>query len=163
MTQENPDVLESPVAIQPEPDNLGSLLAMLRKKKGLSVADVSNQIKFSAMQITALECQDWSALPQGFVLKGLVRKYGQMLGADEQQLLDLLKRQTGAVVERQELKSLQSSADFQSSEPYESSRSGTGMWLLVIILVIIVIAIYGYSREWFTLEDIGLEGLKDLF
>ncbi len=139
------------------------LLKGLREKKGLSVSDVSNQIKFSSGQINSLEAQNWPALPQGFVLKGLVRKYARLLGADEQQMLDLLARQSGANVNRQELKSLQSTTDFSTHEGYESQRSGTGTWIFIIFLILVIIAVYGYSREWFTLEEIGLENFRNLF
>jgi len=146
-----------------EDKNLGMLLKGLREKKGLSVSDVSNQIKFSSGQINSLEAQNWPALPQGFVLKGLVRKYARLLGADEQQMLDLLARQSGANVNRQELKSLQSTTDFSTHEGYESQRSGTGTWIFIIFLILVIIAVYGYSREWFTLEEIGLENFRNLF
>ena len=163
MTPLNADMNEVSGSDSPEEKSLGVLLKGLREKKGWSVSDVSNQIKFSSMQINALEAQKWSALPQGFVLKGLVRKYARLLGADEQQMLDLLIRQSGVNVNKQELKSLQSTADFSTSEGYESPRSGTGTWIFVIVLILVVIAVYGYSREWFTLEDIGLENFRNLF
>ncbi len=143
--------------------NLGLLLKGRRERKGLSVNDVSNQIKFSSAQIISLEAQNWSALPQGFVLKGLVRKYARFLGEDEQQMLDLLARQSGANVNKQEVTSLQSTTDFSTHEGYESRRSGTGTWIFIIFLILVVIAVYGYSREWFTLEEIGLENLRNLF
>lgn len=115
------------------------------------------------MQINSLEAQNWTALPEGFVLKGLVRKYANLLGADEQQTLDLLARQSGVNVNKQELKNLQPSADFGTNERHDSSRSGTGTWIFIILLILVIIAVYGYSREWFTLEDIGLENFRNLF
>ncbi|MFV9473258.1 helix-turn-helix domain-containing protein [Advenella sp. RU8] len=163
MSQFNSDLNEVSSSDSLEEKNLGALLKGLREKKGLSVSDVSSQIKFSSIQINALEAQDWSALPQGFVLKGLVRKYANLLGADEKQVLDLLARQSGANLNKQELKSLQPTVDFSAHEGYESQRSGTGTWIFIIFLILVIIAVYGYSREWFTLEDIGLENFRNLF
>ncbi len=158
----NSDMNEVSGSASLEDKSLGEVLKRLREKKGLSVSDVSNQIKFSAMQINSLETQNWAALPQGFVLKGLVRKYACLLGADEQQILDLLARQNGANINKQELKNLQSNTDF-THEGYETQRSGTGTWIFIIFLILVIIAVYGYSREWFTLEDIGLENFRNLF
>ncbi|GAA4408587.1 transcriptional regulator [Advenella faeciporci] len=163
MTQLNSGTSEVSGSDSLEDKNLGMLLKGLREKKGLSVSDVSSQIKFSSGQINSLEAQNWPALPQGFVLKGLVRKYARLLGADEQQMLDLLARQNGANVNKQELKSLQSTTDFGTHEGYESQRSGTGTWIFIIFLILVIIAVYGYSREWFTLEEIGLENFRNLF
>ena len=43
--------------------SLGKMLSEARERLGMSVADVSNQIKFAPRQIEALEADDFQHLP----------------------------------------------------------------------------------------------------
>jgi len=65
----------------------GQALRALREAQGLTPEDVCSRIKFSARQIRALENEDWEALPTGVSLRGLVRSYARMLGADAESLV----------------------------------------------------------------------------
>ena len=73
--------------------NVGSALRTLRQSKGWSLDEVSSRIKFSTKQIEALENEAWADLPKGVSLRGLVRNYARLLGADSQAIVDSLDSQ----------------------------------------------------------------------
>ena len=68
---------------------IGSALRALRESKGWSVDEVSSRIKFSARQIEALENEQWADLPS-LSLRGLIRNYARLLGADSQAIVESL-------------------------------------------------------------------------
>lgn len=72
------------------PISLGMRLRQSREHLGLSVADVSKQIKFSPRQIEALETDDFKQLPEMPFLRGFVRSYAKLLCLDVQPLLACL-------------------------------------------------------------------------
>lgn len=74
----------------------GQALRALRESQGLTPEDVSSRIKFSPRQIRALESEDWAALPTGVSLRGLVRSYARLLGADAESLVSTVAPQVGA-------------------------------------------------------------------
>ena len=79
-------------------DRLGA--ARAARIKGWSVDEVSSRIKFSARQIEALENEQWADLPSGVSLRGLIRNYARLLGADSQAIVESLdpkERVTGPV------------------------------------------------------------------
>lgn len=173
MTNET-DIAAEPLREERAPaQSLGQTLATLRAARGLTLAEISSRIKFSETQLRALESQSWASLPTGFMLRGMVKKYAQVLETDEQPLLDLLGQQPGLEHARQAVANssgttninLKRSTDYEIRESYSRSgrSSGTGLWLFVILLVLVVIAVYGFTRGWYTLQDIGLDSLQRWF
>ena len=171
MTTETDIAADTPREEQAPVQSLGQTLATLRAARGLTLAEISNRIKFSETQLRALESQNWASLPTGFMLRGMVKKYAQVVEADEQPLLQLLGQQPG--VERGQSTvtatptnvNLKRSTDYEIRDSYSRSgrSSGTGLWLFVILLVLVVIAVYGFTRGWYTLQDLGLESLQHWF
>lgn len=82
-----------------KPDNLlsnevkntasaGQSFATLRESQGLSLAAISERLKFNVRQLQALEDQRWKDLPRGAALRGLIRSYARLLNTDPQPLLN---------------------------------------------------------------------------
>ncbi|HSH42471.1 MAG TPA: helix-turn-helix domain-containing protein [Arenicellales bacterium] len=65
----------------------GRQLRRTREKLGLSIDDVSAELRLSGFQIQALEDDDWSQLPGETYARGYVRSYARLLGLDADQLL----------------------------------------------------------------------------
>ena len=170
MTNET-DIAADPLREESAPvQSLGQTLSTLRAARGLTLAEISNRIKFSETQLRALESQSWATLPTGFMLRGMVKKYAQVLETDEQPLLQLLGQQPGIERDQQVATTptninLKRSTDYEIRDSYSRSgrSSGTGLWLFVILLVLVVIAVYGFTRGWYTLQDLGLESLQHWF
>jgi cytoskeleton protein RodZ len=72
--------------------SLGTTLREARERLGLSVMDVSSQIKFAPKQIEALEADDYEHLPETAFLRGFVRSYAKILHLDAQTVLAALPR-----------------------------------------------------------------------
>ncbi len=67
---------------------LGATLAAARNAKNLSVQAVSDTLRLSLKQISALESDDFSALPQPMATRGFIRNYARLLELDAEPLLD---------------------------------------------------------------------------
>lgn len=67
---------------------LGATLAAARNAKNMSVQAVSDTLRLSLKQISALESDDFSALPQPMATRGFIRNYARLLELDAEPLLD---------------------------------------------------------------------------
>ena len=67
---------------------LGEVLSAARKAKKLSEQDVSNNLRLSIKQISDIENNDFSTLPQPMITRGFIRNYARLLELDAEPLLD---------------------------------------------------------------------------
>jgi len=67
--------------------SVGEELARARAALGFSIADVAQQLKFSARQIEALEQGRFEQLPTGTFARGMVRAYARLLKLDPEPLV----------------------------------------------------------------------------
>lgn len=67
---------------------LGEVLCAARKAKKLSEQDVSNSLRISPKQISDIENNDFSTLPQPMITRGFIRNYARLLEIDAEPLLD---------------------------------------------------------------------------
>ena len=130
--------------------SVGSALRALRESKGWSLDEVSSRIKFSTKQIEALENEEWAALPTGVSLRGLVRNYARLLGADSQAIVDSLDpkaRVTGPV--KLSPGALHSAHSIpQSSADDDRSSTTSWGWLIAIVLVLAAGVAYAFWQGW---------------
>ena len=70
----------------------GSLLRAARSDRGMSIEEVSRQLRLSVRQITALEEDDYDKLSSTTFLRGFVRNYAKLLQMDAAPLLQLLQQ-----------------------------------------------------------------------
>lgn len=66
---------------------LGELLLAARNAKKLTQKDVSNSLRISIKQITALETDDFAVLPEAMITRGFIRNYARLLEIDAEPLL----------------------------------------------------------------------------
>lgn len=69
------------------PSGPGQTLAAARQRQGLSIADVSRQLKWGARQIEALEQEQYQKLPGDTFVRGFIRNYAKLLQIDPEPLL----------------------------------------------------------------------------
>ncbi|MBU1691458.1 MAG: DUF4115 domain-containing protein [Gammaproteobacteria bacterium] len=79
---------EQQVEVRP---SAGKMLAESRERLGLSVAEVSRQLRLSPRQIEALETDDHASLPGETFLRGFLRNYAKLLQIDPEALLALCR------------------------------------------------------------------------
>ncbi len=133
----------------------GQALRALREAQGLTPEDVSRRIKFSARQVRALEDEDWQALPTGVSLRGLVRSYARMLGADADSLAETVAPQVTAHSMRPEEDHAGHAAARSSGggrvAMVVSDESGGGIswgWLVILLLFVAAALAYAFSQGW---------------
>ncbi len=74
-----------------EPLSPGTALKKARKALGLTVEEVAGELRLSASQIRALECDDYSDLPGLTYVRGYLRSYARLVKVDEQSVLPPLQ------------------------------------------------------------------------
>lgn len=67
-----------------ELDKVGQILRQKREDKGLTTIDVSKILCFKKSIIESIESGNWDSLPHKVYVKGYVRKYASLLGANEE-------------------------------------------------------------------------------
>jgi len=132
-----------------ESEGVGPSLRRLREAQGWSMSDVSARLKFSVRQIDALENERWDDLPKGLSLRGLVRSYARMLGADADALLAALAPHIDTVATRRDALLSETSQQPLYQEPQTGASLG---WTVVILAVLGVVVAYGFMRGWLPQE-----------
>lgn len=81
---------------QAEGSGVGAELTRAREALGLSIADVSQQMKFAPRQIEALEQEQFDRLPSGTFVRGMLRAYARMLKLDPDAVVGRVAAQLAA-------------------------------------------------------------------
>ena len=126
--------------------SVGHALRELRVQRGWSIVDVSARLKFAPRQIEALENEDWSKLPRGSSLRGLVRNYARLLDIDPEPLLTAVEGPAHAAAAPRVTDAVASSvAAVSSAVPVSTSRRrssigqqrrrGVGVFGIVLVLI----------------------------
>jgi len=139
------DNATAPGAVDAFP-SVGHALRDLRVQRGWSIVDVSARLKFAPRQIEALENEDWSKLPRGSSLRGLVRNYARLLDIDPEPLLTAVEGPAHAAAAPRVTDAVPSSvAAVSSAVPVSTSRRrssigqqrrrGVGVFGIVLVLI----------------------------
>src|SRR3954471_16102252 len=68
-------------------DGAGAMLLKERRRQGLSLGDISRQLKLSVRQVEALERDDYSQYKGPVFIHGFIRNYAKLLGLDPEPLI----------------------------------------------------------------------------
>lgn len=132
--------------------SMGASLRSLRESQGLSPEEVSSRIKFSARQIRALEEERWDDLPTGVSLRGLVRNYARLLGADDVSLVASVAPAPAQTIRPvDDVGARTTRASMPTRVPVSSEDGGGGMswgWLLILVLFIAAALAYAFWQGW---------------
>ena len=69
------------------PGAAGAVLLGERRRQGLSLGDISRQLKLSVRQVEALERDDYTAYKGPVFIHGFIRNYAKLLGLDPEPLI----------------------------------------------------------------------------
>lgn len=118
----------------------GMTLAAARAELKLSVADVSQQIKYGVKQIAAIESDDYAKLPGMTFVRGMIRSYAKLVQLDPEPLLaNLGRRDIPAAV----------SVDLRTDgqEPFiESGGKSNHIYVSLTVAALLAVAVVAY--EW---------------
>lgn len=66
---------------------LGEKLRQAREARGISISDVAEQTRISALYLQSIENDDYRTLPGGIFNKGFVKSYAKFVGIDDQEAM----------------------------------------------------------------------------
>jgi cytoskeleton protein RodZ len=125
-----------------EPVSPGRALAAARAELKLSLADVSQQIKYGVKQIAAIEADDYAHLPGTTFVRGMIRSYAKLVQINPEPLLaDLVRRDIPGPV----------TVDLRTSEqePFlEGGGKSNRIYVLLSVAALVAVAVVAY--EWRT-------------
>lgn len=141
---------------------LGLFVSELRQARGLTYNDVSARIKYSVIQLKALEQENWDALPNGMPLRWMIKSYARFLETDEEVLLGMLDVQEGHHTKNTP-KNVRKGTDWNNdpdtplySEPTQRSWG----WLIIIGVLLLVALFYAIDQGWIPENWLVFDWLK---
>ncbi|TFW18168.1 helix-turn-helix domain-containing protein, partial [Duganella callida] len=126
----------------------GELLARQREAMGLTVEQISDQIKLAPRQVKALEAGDYDALPNMAVTRGFVRAYAKALKMDPAPLVAMIEvaapPSPEVVVPRKDISASFSESRFPSMTERSSRPAG---WLIGLGVVVVLAGAGAYAYQ----------------
>ena len=122
----------------------GAALLKERRRQGLSLGDISRQLKLSVRQVEALERDDYSAYKGPVFIHGFIRNYAKLLGLDPEPLI----RATDAMLNPPQV-AVPIAREPERVRPARTGGKKRSLWpaVLAIIVVGIAISIFGGVRR----------------
>ncbi len=131
-------------AVFERPGAAGAALFKERRRQGLSLGDISRQLKLSVRQVEALERDDYAGYRSPVFIHGFIRNYAKLLGLDPEPLIratDLMldPPMTAALAPRQQ----------ERPQPTRLGDRKYPLWpaIVAVLLVGLAIAVYFGSRR----------------
>jgi cytoskeleton protein RodZ len=116
----------------------GAALLRERRRQGLSIGDVSRQLKLSVRQIEALERDDYSAYKGPVFIHGFIRNYAKLLGLDPEPLI----RATDSMLNPPVAHSVQERERAPRADPLPQDKPRR--WPAFAALALIAVALLSY-------------------
>lgn len=126
----------------------GAALRAMREARGLTLTEVSARIKYSAVQLGYMEAEDWSRLPEGVPLRGMVRNYARFLDTDVDAVLRLLDIEVGPTRVHPSVSLTQRALPQAGLSARGEPEHRTWIWLLLILVLVCVAGVYAINRGW---------------
>lgn len=116
----------------------GAMLSRLRAARDLSLAEVAQRLKYGQRQIEALERDDFGKLPGMTFVRGMIRGYARLLGADPELILHELNRRNFPNPATVDLR--------VSQIPFpDGKKRSTGVYAALSATLILVAVLIGYE------------------
>ena len=135
---------ETAVAAAQGPQGAGAVLLKERRRQGLSLGDISRQLKLTVRQVEAIERDDYSAYKGPVFIHGFIRNYAKLLGLDPQPLILATDSMLNSLAARAE-----AAREPEQFEPVPMEKRSRRFWpgVAVLFLVGIALAIYFAGRR----------------
>ena len=110
-------------------DSVGKILYEARAAKGITLLDAEKATSIRASYLDALEQDDYAKMPEEVFIKGIIRNYGNYLGLNGPELVDMYKAQRiGTVVENVKSKGIREVDSVRMNISLKQHRSaGSGI------------------------------------
>ncbi len=122
----------------------GAVLFKERRRQGLSLGDISRQLKLSVRQVEALERDDYSGYKSPVFIHGFIRNYAKLLGLDPEPLI----RATDSMLHPPAIAAVMPREQGRA-QPTRSEGRKFRLWpaVVAVLLVGIAISVYFGSRR----------------
>lgn len=127
---------------------LGEKLRQAREERGISISEVAEQTRISALYLESIENNDYRSLPGGIFNKGFVKSYAKFVGIDDQEALQDYSRlmaEQGTDVSTQETKTYRPEV---LTDDQARSTSLPTLIFAVIILGLLAGGVYYFVNYW---------------
>jgi cytoskeleton protein RodZ len=121
--------------------SLGEKLQQAREARGVTISEVAEQTRISALYLECIENNDYRTLPGGIFNKGFVKSFARYVGVDEQEALQDYNR---LIVEQQ---------GEQADEPktykpevLTDERNSSSLITIIFAVVILVLMTFGILK-----------------
>jgi len=121
--------------------SLGEKLQQAREARGVTISEVAEQTRISALYLECIENNDYRTLPGGIFNKGFVKSFARYVGVDEQEALQDYNR---LIVEQQ---------GDQANEPktykpevLTDERNSSSLITIIFAVVILVLMTFGILK-----------------
>ena len=123
-----------------EQSSPGRTLATARAALKLSIADVSQKIKYGVKQIAAIEADDYAKLPGTTIVRGMIRSYAKLVQLDPEPLL--------AGLGRHDIPAVSVDLHTDEQEPFfEGGKKSNRVYLYLSVAALVAVALVAY--EWY--------------
>jgi len=122
------------------PGAAGAALLGERRRQGLSLGDVSRQLKLSVRQVEALERDDYSTYKGPVFIHGFIRNYAKLLGLDP----DPLIHAADSMLNPPPVVSAFAPPEQENSRPVRTVQIKRWAWPAVLTVLVVAIAMSVY-------------------
>lgn len=88
MSEEFPAILTEPPVVRVPSNELGAVMRAAREALGMDVEEAARKLCLSPRQLSALESDEFNALPSPAFTRGFIRNYARLLNLDANPLLE---------------------------------------------------------------------------
>lgn len=118
---------------------LGEKLRQAREERGISVSEVAEQTRISALYIQSIENDDYRALPGGIFNKGFVKSFARYVGIDEQEAL----QDYAALMGSQNISNVDEPKTYRPQVMTDDNRSSSTAKTVVFAVIILGLMAFG--------------------
>ncbi len=131
--------------------SVGHILRRARIAKGMSIDDVSRQLRISIQQVEAIEKEDFGKLPGRTFLRGFIRNYANLVQLDSAPLLQMLPESVPIISTYERTPLTNKQISFSSNR----ESSGNNRLIIIIILFAVILGAYFISEniDWNKVPD----------
>lgn len=132
----------------------GSALKAARETQGLSIHEVSSQLRLGIKQIQAIEQDDFDKLPQPSIVRGFIRNYARLLNVDVQPILEAYQR----IVPNNAPLPLNVRSNGKSSVIDQPAGTLRPKRVLILLFILVLVG----AAAYFYINQIKPQGLKEV-
>lgn len=123
-------------------NSVGAQLAASRQSKNWTIPFVAEQLKLSQAQVTALESDNFAALPKMVIVRGFVRAYAKLLRIEADHLVAALPREAESTQLETAMRPALSTPFVESRLSLHGSHDNNRRYIIGVVVLIVIIGVF---------------------